>query len=154
MANVILESLYAPTAKDRLSGINQTRYSERISVTGDASITLSLSFRTIPPDTARILTHVFWTLTPQAAVVPIRCAISTAQGIGIYQGGTINPPVLAGVPWFQGISLGEGVLMLPGEVPFATATWSAGNVANVFTAGLLGYDIPRANLQGVGSFGT
>jgi len=151
---LLLETMYAPTTKDRLSGINQTRYSERLNVTGDASVTTSLAFRTVPPDTARVLTHFFVFLTPQAAVIPVRFAISTAQAIGIIQGGTINPPVLAGVIFIQGFNLGDGMLMLPGEIPFATCTWSAGNVANSFTAGLLGYDIPRANLQGVGSFGT
>jgi len=111
-----------------------------------------INFATVPGDIVRVITHVHWSITPAAGVTATRFQFENAGGFGMVIGQTINPPIAAGARWDFSVDMGIGFPMLPGELPKCIAGLDAFDAANGFTAILLGYDIPRGNIQGSGGF--
>lgn len=144
---MIVEEIYAPTAKDLISGIRQARYYVNLGATPAAATAVSVAAPAVPPDTARFITLLTMQSSPGAAQF-----FEIAQFIVVAAGGTSNSFFAALSPHTRNAAVSTGValpcdiLLLPGDVLLFQGQFNAGVANNAFSCSAFGYDIPRANL--------
>lgn len=143
----VVETIYTPTAKDQISGLRQTRFFGLFAqASAAATLVLSGSSFTVPPDTCRFLTG--WSAIGTGGagqscdqfqlVVLFSGTTSIAACMSPYQ--RINA---LGVAYTGPLDL----MCLPGEVIQLQGIYSAGGVANFISGFVWGYDVPRANIS-------
>lgn len=147
---MIVEQLYAPTAKDQLSGLAQRRWFSSI---GSASLTatsLPIDFEIVPPDVVRFVQTICVSGTPGAAQRLQAChATIQAAGAPITSTfiWTFNPPNSPDAAFFTLATGTPYIPVFPGEYVRVTGTFSGSAALNLLGAVLAGFEVPRANLQ-------
>lgn len=143
MSGFILESLYAPTSKDLLSGIRQQRFH----VHGTLSIA-SNSFSpltyTVPPDVAVVILGMSCACVPEPAAAFNGFYLANGNFPVAWKRSQGNP--IVGVFVYEVEQLG-GFLALPGDFLSVTTQFSGFAAPNTASATLWGYALPRANLS-------
>jgi hypothetical protein len=147
----VVESLYLPTTKDRLSGLYQRRWSEVISVSGSGVIMFADS-AVVPPDVTRVVMGASCQFQGTTGE-PLRSAIVAAMIEGtsghtigswdVTAGGTLPT---TGLWSAQTVPLHTA--LMAGEFLRVIGTWAGGvNTGKFLAICAWGYDVPRANLQ-------
>jgi hypothetical protein len=145
---VILESMYRPTEKDRLSGLQQRRFVNRQTMTTN-SATVTFDFPVTPIDTCRIITSMSMNLEPTVALFIEAASFKlfglSAQELCLWEQ---SPPqrVAGAVNVRHAVTLSVEIWMFPGDFIRAAGFFSAAGAGNTIVAGIHGFDVPRANL--------
>jgi len=144
----ILEALYVPTVADRVSGLNQRRFVQRVSAT---TVTAQFLFLfTIPGNQLTIITGFSYKASAGAGQVFQFSALDHVENSGVVLGDIWaehpNPP-LAAAAGFNSASNQIWYPMLPGETIRIIGQFSAGAVANSYSASVYGTTIPRGNFE-------
>lgn len=142
----IIESLYRPSEKDRLSGLAIRRFHQEVSVVQTAALT-SATFAVCPPDRVQVITGVGAYITPGVAAVWSVVWYWFPDGVNAGQQFITMAPGLsaAGVNSSCQTPSVE-FMLLPGDrVSCRLEVSTSANLG--LTAAIWGYEIPRANLQ-------
>lgn len=149
MSGPILETLYAPTRKDRLSGLAQNRFFQTLT-SAAAGTSLAVTFSAVPPDAIRVIQGIAVLLTPGAAqfalewrldmldLLPSTTVLAQLAGRVNSQRGAAD--VVADQQIIDFLSVTSDRVR-------ASASFNAGVASNSIRASIWGYEIPRGNLQ-------
>lgn len=146
----LLALLYAPTAKDALSGIVPTRFILTDTTgTALAATGVAANYPVVPPDVVRFIDAVSVFVIGGAAQIPTQVNAGYLRNgvIGARVGHTPNP-ALAAAATYNYAFLDLGWILLPGDQLQALGNFSAGAAANTVGMFAWGFDVPRANISG------
>lgn len=154
---MLLETLYAPTAKDRLAGLSQRVWVHRGSETDTAQNLLMSQGAgaplAVPADIVRVITGFAVTFVSVAAEYPTGAVLAA-----IPQNSGAGSEVLIASVAFPGDFTAAGAVyagqsahcwapMFPRDTFYIRCSKSAGVSNATWVIGLYGYEIPRANVQ-------
>lgn len=143
----LLESLYFPTGKDRLSGLANRRFIERQTATFSNAI-VTATFSTVPSDVVRMVTNVSLRVQAGGAQLPQAARMDllvSGTGIEVVTFGQWSATT-AGAP-HSVPTVNPALLVFPGEYLFLVVQFDAGANPNSVYCGISGVEVPRANLQ-------
>lgn len=147
---MIVEQLYAPTAKDQLSGLAQRRWFSAIGSNSGTATSIIIDLEETPSDVVRFVQTICVTGTPGAAQRLQGCH-ATMQVVGatiisnfIW---TWDPPNAPDAVFFSLQAGTPYVPIFPGERVRVTGIFSGSAASNLLGAVCCGVEIPRANLR-------
>lgn len=143
---MILESLYKPTVKDQLSGLNQKRWSVYGTATVAATSVAVAPFANVPPDTVRVVQGFSCVLSPGAAQTPTWFQIQSANFGGLLYGAW-GAAVGAAVGDYYAVTEQLGWLLPPSSGLNIVGNFDAGAAANSVVCSFWGFEVPRANIE-------
>lgn len=144
MSAFLLESLYAPTPKDLLSGIRQQRF-HAYGTLSIASASFAPLTYTVPADVAIVILGMACRCVPEPAAAFNGFYLANGSFPVAWKRSQGNP--IVGVTVYETQELGGGFLALPGDNLSVTTQFSGSAAANLSEAVLWGYAMPRANLS-------
>lgn len=143
----VVELLYAPSDKDRLSGLFQRRWGFNSNpFVQNAAVVSTGALQIVPADTVRVVTGVSLIVTPTAAIAARQGTVRFTQGSAVLAEFTFSRDAAA-VAQAIGESIAMEFLMLPGDSFFASGVFTGAGVLNSVDVTVWGYEIPRANVQ-------
>jgi len=146
----LIESLYVPTHKDRLQGLAQKREYLKFSASGAATQLFPTAW-TVPPDCLYVITQVGFSATPGGTQKVWNAALWFVNS------GGASLALIAGHHWPDNFAAGSynptyfvqpvDFMLLPNEKIQPIAEFSAGVSTNYFDWYVMGFSVPRANVQ-------
>jgi len=153
---LIIETLYSPTEKDRLSGLAQRIWVHRGTSTSalqNESIAGTSLIQRVPPDTIRVITGFAVTFASLAAEYPTGVKVSvlpsgSSAGAGIMIASVPFPgDFTAGGAIYSGQSVQCWAPCFPGDDFEIICSKSAAVSNATWLFGVFGFEIPRANVR-------
>ncbi len=147
--NPILESIWKPTDKDLLAGINQRRYVFGATLVSQSATLITLTTPAVPQDTVRVIQGLSARLAPGAAQRATSFQ-ANALIVGALSGlfvGKEAPVGIAAAQAFGDTITNIGWILGVGNQISIDFRFDLGGVPNSGVACIWGFDLPRANVE-------